>query len=267
MRVKVENVTFGYGECNVLDGVSFEASSSMVTGIIGPNGSGKSTLIRVIGNVLKPSNGRVLLGDIDVSSLNVKRLARIIAAVPQDSYLQFSFTVRQMVLMGRSPYIRPFASERPEDYRIAEEAMDRTGVLHLADRSVMELSSGERQRVYIARALAQQPDILLLDEPTSHLDVNFQVEICSLIAHLAHEEGITVLVVLHDLNLASRYCDELVLFSSGHVASSGRPWDVITADNIKDVYNVDVVVDSNPTYNCPAVFPLGAVQGLKGTNM
>ncbi len=179
MRVKVENVTFGYGECNVLDGVSFEASSSMVTGIIGPNGSGKSTLIRVIGNVLKPSNGRVLLGDIDVSSLNVKRLARIIAAVPQDFYLQFSFTVRQMVLMGRSPYIRPFASERPEDYRIAEEAMDRTGVLHLADRSVMELSSGRATAGLHSEGPGPGARHLLLDEPTSHLDVNFQVEICS----------------------------------------------------------------------------------------
>lgn len=256
MRVDVSDVRFGYGSSGpeVLHGVSLTAESGAFYGVIGPNGSGKSTLLRVIGGAVRPWSGRVLLGGQDISRMSPRQTARLAAAVGTSEAMIFPFTVEETVLMGRSPHIRFLASETAADIAKAREAMDRTGVTHLAKRRITALSSGERQRVLIARALAQEPKVLLLDEPTAHLDVNFQVEIMELVSMLAHKSGITTIAVLHDLNLAGRYCDQITMLSSGQAAAQGGPREVLTEENLLDVYGVRAVVGRRPELDRPAVF-------------
>lgn len=235
-------------------------------GIVGPNGSGKSTLLRVIGGVAKPRSGWVSYGGRDISKLPPKEAARTVAAVASSESTAFAFTVEEIVLMGRSPYIRPFASETAEDWACVRQAMEQTGVAYLRKRRITELSSGERQRVLIARALAQQPKALLLDEPTAHLDVNYQVEVMELALGLAHGSGITTIAVLHDLNLAARYCDRIVMMRTGELVAEGVPRDVLTEENLLDVYGVRAVIGRRPELDRPAVFvmsgsPAGASAG------
>lgn len=256
MRVEVRNVRFGYGASHpeVLHGVSLTAQTGTLHGVIGPNGSGKSTLLRVIGGVARPSSGSVLLGGQDIGSLSPRQAAQLVAVVGASEVVIFPFSVEETVMMGRSPHLRFLASETALDVAKAHEAMERTGVAHLADRRITALSSGERQRVLIARALAQEPQVLLLDEPTAHLDVNFQVEIMQLTQSLAHESGITTIAVLHDLNLAGRYCDRITMLSSGQVAACGVPAEVLTEEYLLDVYGVRAIVGRRPELDRPAVF-------------
>ena len=256
MRVEVSDVRFGYGASGpeVLHGVSLTGESGTFCGVIGPNGSGKSTLLRVIGGVARPWSGCVLLGGRDISLMSPRQAAQLVAAVGTSEAMIFPFTAEETVLMGRSPHLRFFASETALDAAKAHEAMKRTGVAHLAGRRITALSSGERQRVLIARALAQEPKVLLLDEPTAHLDVNFQVEIMELVSALAHESGIATIAVLHDLNLAGRYCDQITMLSSGQVAAQGVPREVLTEENLLDVYGVRAIVGRRPELDRPAVF-------------
>jgi len=256
MRVEVCDVRFGYGASGpeVLHGVSLTADPGTLHGVIGPNGSGKSTLLRVIGGVARPSSGLVFLGGQDIGGLSPRQAAQLVAAVGASEVVIFPFTVDETVLMGRSPHLRFLTSETAMDVAKAHEAMERTGVAHLSKRPITALSSGERQRVLIARALAQEPRVLLLDEPTAHLDVNFQVEIMELVQALAHESGITTIAVLHDLNLAGRYCDRITMLSSGQVAACGAPGEVLTEENLLDVYGVRAIVGRRPELDRPAVF-------------
>lgn len=256
MRVEVRDVRFGYGASGpeVLHGVSLAAECGTLHGVIGPNGSGKSTLLRVIGGAARPSSGCVLLDGQDISSLSPRQAAQRVAAVGASEAVVFSFSVEETVMMGRSPHLRFLTSETSLDVAKAREAMERTGVAHLAERRITALSSGERQRVLIARALAQEPRVLLLDEPTAHLDVNFQVEIMELVQALAHESGITTIAVLHDLNLAGRYCDRITMLSSGQVAACGAPGEVLTEEHLLEVYGVRAIVGRRPELDRPAVF-------------
>jgi iron complex transport system ATP-binding protein len=256
MRVEVRDVRFGYGASGpeVLHGVSLAAESGTLHGVIGPNGSGKSTLLRVIGGVAGPSSGSVSLDGQDIGGLSPRQAAQVVAAVGAAEAVIFPFSVEETVMMGRSPHLRFLASETALDVAKAREAMERTGVAHLAERRITSLSSGERQRVLIARALAQEPRVLLLDEPTAHLDVNFQVEIMELVQALAHESGITTIAVLHDLNLAGRYCDRITMLSSGQVAACGVPSEVLTEEHLLDVYGVRAIVGRRPELDRPAVF-------------
>ncbi|MCR4427199.1 MAG: heme ABC transporter ATP-binding protein [Firmicutes bacterium] len=256
MRVEVRDVHFKYPGLSVLHGVSFEVEPGIFFGVIGPNGSGKSTLLRVIGGVLRPCKGTVKYDGRDIAEFTPKDCARMVAAVAQANPVVFSFTVAEIVAMGRAPYIRRFSSETAEDWARVRSAMDRTGVLHLADRYITELSSGERQRVFIARALAQDPKVLLLDEPTAHLDVSYQVEICELAAALAHDEGLSVIAVLHDLNLAARYCDRLAMMESGRLFALGTPREIMTPANLLSVYGVRATIGTHPESDRPAVFVL-----------
>ena len=249
----VDNLRAGYNGAAILQGISIQVGESEFAGVIGPNGSGKTTLLRSMSRVLAPMSGSVALGDRDIYSIPAREFARRVAVVPQDTLVAFDFTVMEIVLMGRSPRLGRFAVEGARDTEIALEALTRTGTAHLADRQIDALSGGERQRVLVARALAQEPEVLLLDEPTSHLDISFQFEIMDLIKSLNRERGIMVLAILHDLNLASQYCDRLILIGQGIVQADGPPDEVISADNIRRVYGAEVWVRKHPATSRPYV--------------
>jgi len=238
----VEGVTCYYGAMRVLKEASLSAGDGEIFGIIGPNGSGKTTLLRCISQLLKPRAGRVVMDERDLAGLGKRELAREVAAVTQGQPADILFTALDVVMMGRIPHLGRFQRESGKDLEVARKAMERTGTWHFANRPVNELSGGERQRVFIARALAQEPKLLLLDEPTSNLDICAQLDILNLIRGMADDEGLTVLVALHDLNLAARYCDRMALLSRGEVTALGRPEEVLTPANIKRAFGIEVAV-------------------------
>lgn len=244
MLFDILGVTCSYGASPVLKDANVQINKQDLVGIVGPNGSGKSTLLRAISRVLKPIHGQVLLDEKDLYQISAAEVARKIAVVSQEQGLDFPFTVKDVVMMGRIPHIKRFAREGPRDYQAAARAMELTDTGVLADRLVSELSGGEKQRVLLARALAQEPQILLLDEPTSYLDINYQIEIMELMARLRRDYGLTIITVLHDLNLASRFSDYLLVMKNGCVHAVGTPHQVITSPMIKDVYGCEVRVES-----------------------
>ncbi len=199
----IRSISVNYGAIKVLEDVSFIAEKGECIGIIGPNGSGKSTLLKTLSKILKPSSGKVVLCDKELERYSAKELAKNMAVVPQDTNIDFDFTCLEVVLMGRNPHMKRFELEGKKDMDIARESMVLTNTWHLRERPLTEISGGERQRVIIARALAQEPSVLLLDEPVSHLDINHQIEILDLVERLKKERGLVVIVVLHDLNLAA----------------------------------------------------------------
>lgn len=253
ISIKIDDIVVGYEAVEVLSEVTCEVAGGEFVGIVGPNGSGKTTLLRSISRVLKPRSGVVLIGEKDVFETPARELAREMAVVPQDTVPAFDFTAMEIVLMGRSPHLGRFQMESGKDMSIVEDAMRLTGTSHLANRQFAALSGGERQRVVIARALAQEPRVILLDEPTSHLDINYQFEILNLIHRLNREQGITVLAVLHDLNLSAQYCDRLIMIGNGKIQAIGTPEDVLTSENVKQVYGAEVWVRKHPTSGRPYV--------------
>ena len=218
--------------------VSVSIAPGSLTGLLGPNGCGKTTLLRLLSGVLKPELGSVRLGDREIRTLSPRALAQQIAVVPQETHPAFDFTVMEMVLMGRHPHLGAFQLEGPADIAIAREAMTATGITHLAGRAYMTLSGGEKQRVVIASALAQQPKVLLLDEPTASLDLGYQLEIASLLKQLNRERGVTMVLATHDLNLAASVCDTLVLVREGRVLMQGPARDVLTSSTVEQLYGV-----------------------------
>ena len=252
-KIDVNNLTAGYNGVVILRGVSLDMAERDFVGIIGPNGCGKTTLLRAMSRALPPVSGEVLLDGRNVYAIPSREFARRVAVVPQDSLITFDFTVLEIALMGRSPRLGRFAVEGAKDVQIALDALDLTGTADLKDRPIGELSGGERQRVMLARALAQEPDVLLLDEPTSHLDISYQFEVMDLVKSLNRKHGLTVLAVLHDLNLASQYCDRLVMIGGGQVQAAGSPEEVITPDGIRRVYGAEVWVRRHPTTHRPYV--------------
>lgn len=249
----INNVSAGYGDVNVLREVSLELADSEFAAVIGPNGSGKTTLLRAMSRIPMTTSGDILLDGKDIASIPAREFATRVAVVPQDTLVAFDFSVLEIVLMGRSPRLGRFAIEGARDTQIALDALTRTGTEHLKNRQINALSGGERQRVLVARALAQEPEVMLLDEPTSHLDISFQFEIMDLVKSLNRECGMTILAVMHDLNLASQYCDRLVMIGQGRVQADGSPEEVITADNIRRVYGAEVWVRRHPATSRPYV--------------
>jgi len=245
MDLRVSSLSFGYFKKNVLKDVSFTARSGEVMGIVGPNGSGKTTLLKCIRKFLNPRKGKVMLNGENIMSWDRTRIAKFFGVVPQNTSITFPFTVLEIVMMGRIPHLRRMQSEGDEDLSVVKRAMRMTAIEHLYYRYVNNLSGGEMQRVVIARALAQEPKILLLDEPTSNLDINHQFETMKLIRKLAKDEDMIIIIISHDLNLSMRYCDNLILLDDGRVYSSGRPEDVLTQKNIRKVYGVDAQIDFN----------------------
>jgi iron complex transport system ATP-binding protein len=251
--LELEKIGFRYDSDWVIRAVSLTVQQSEFLGIIGPNGSGKTTLLKVMNGILQPQEGRVQLSGLDLKCMDKRALARIVAAVPQDTSVIFPFSVREVVLMGRYPHLGFLAFEGENDSEIADAAMRMTGMIALGDRGIHELSGGERQRVLIARALAQQPEIILLDEPTAFQDIKHQVDFFHLIRDLNRKQGLTVIAVTHDVNLASSYCDRLVLLKRGAIHVVGRPDQVITEQNLLDVYETDALVDRHPISGRPRV--------------
>lgn len=258
MTLEIKDVDANYGSVKVLEGVDFRAAKGELLGIIGPNGSGKTTLLRTIARILKPQTGAILLDGKEVMQMKAKEFSRNFAAVPQDTAINFEFTALDVVLMGRNPHLGRLDLESEKDIEIARRCMELTNCGDLAERQVTELSGGERQLVIIARALTQEPKVLLLDEPTSHLDINYQIEIMELLKHLTAHEGLIIIAVIHDLNLAAQYCDRLVLLSSGKIVSIGTQHEVLTAGNIKTAFGADVIVKRHEVTNQCYVSPVSS---------
>ncbi len=256
--LKAAGVDFSYYEQDglVLRGVSLELEAGELVGLIGPNGSGKTTLLRVLSGLLMPSRGEVYLDGQDVRAFHRRDIARRVAVVPQELVMPFAFSVYEMVMMGRTPHVQPILGAGPRDRQVVAEKMELTATSVLAERPFSELSGGEKQRVIIAMALAQEPDILLLDEPTVHLDINHQVEILELIKRLNRQANLTVLATMHDLNLAALYFDHLVLLDGGQVVASGSPAEVLREESIRQVFQADVQVQEHPTRHAPQVVVL-----------
>ncbi len=259
MQLSVEGIRFGYSSSPVLDDVSFEAKGGDVIGIIGHNGCGKTTLLKCINRALHPGSGIVKLDGKDTLSMSRKDIAKEVGVVAQNTVITFPFTVLDMVLMGRFPSLERFAIESKDDLKIAMDAMDATSISYLASRPIDEISGGERQRVIIARALAQQPRALLLDEPTLHLDINHQFELMELIRSLAKEKGLLVIIVSHDLNLAARYCDKLIALDEGKIAAAGVVGDVLTPENLAKVFNIRAEVQFDERVNSYEITILGTI--------
>ncbi len=249
----LDAVHAGYGPRPVLAGVSMRAEPGRVTGLIGPNGSGKTTLVRVASRGLRPSAGTVMVAGVDPYAVSARHSARIVGVVPQELAPAFEYTVLELVLMGRAPHRSRWSGGGANDWAQARRAMEAANVLHLADRPIGELSGGERQRAVLAQALAQDTPILLLDEPTTHLDVRHLVEILGLVRGLARDDRRTVLVIFHDLNLASAYCDEIVALSEGRVVSAGAPEQVITRELLRDVFGLEAEVGPAGAAGRPSV--------------
>ncbi len=251
--LEVKNISLSYNHHAVVKDLSFTLMPGEFVGLIGPNGSGKTSIIKALSRVLSPGSGEIVLDGKPLKLLSRHTLARCIGVVPQNASLPETFTVSEVVLLGRNPHLGFLGTESPKDLAVASWAMERTGVASLASRKIGELSGGERQRVTIARILAQEPESILLDEPTANLDINHQVEILDLIRSLCRERNIAVLIALHDLNIASQYCDRLILIKEGHVHAQGFPGEVITSANIKEVYGAENFVYPHPENSLPVV--------------
>ena len=254
-KLEMQNVTLGYGRKVVVKDITFQMKPGEILGLVGPNGCGKSTIIKALSRVISPYSGRILLDGKNISTISRRDLSRWLGVVPQIPLLPSTFTAFEVVLMGRNPHLGLFQYEGPKDMAIAWRAMEKTSVQHLARRRIGELSGGEIQCVVIARVLAQETEAILLDEPTANLDISHQVEILDVIKSLCQENALTVVAALHDLNLAAEYCDRLVLINNGRIYAEGTPSEVITADNIKEVYGAGSYVYSHPLSGLPAVLP------------
>jgi iron complex transport system ATP-binding protein len=249
--LRLDNVSLGYDKQTVLRNVNLEAKPAEMLGIIGPNGSGKSTLIRGITRLIQPTSGKIFLNGNEISSISRQKLAQLVAVVPQNPVLPEPFTALEVVLMGRTPHLGLLRYEGEKDLAIVKNVMEATQTIAFAERRVGELSGGERQRLTIARALAQEPKIILMDEPTANLDINYQIETLNLARELCQKQELIVVLTLHDLNLASQYCDRLVVLGKGTVYCQGTPRTVINAETIKDVYGAEVHVYPHPVNKLP----------------
>ena len=256
MKIEISNLSFSFGQHSVLKDVSLSVYDGEFIGLMGPNGSGKTTLLRCIMDYLRPASGAILVDMRPLHTLSPGELARTFAVVPQSSSTDFAFTAYDIVMMGRTPHIKSrFVGETKIDDESVKEAMQLTNTWQFAQRSFSELSGGERQRVIVARSVAQRPKALLLDEPTVYLDISGQIEIMDLVRKLNEEKGMTIVAVLHDVNLAARYCDRIALLNDGRIEAVGPPAEVLTPGAMQAVYGVDVVIRKDPLSGSVYVMP------------
>jgi len=257
--LKIESLTVAYGQKTAVEGVSLEVFPGEIFALIGPNGAGKSTLIRAISGVIPSASGRVLVNGDDLAGFSAIRRARTLAVVPQARQLGGAFTVEQAVMMGRTPYLGWLGREGETDREAVRLALEQTFLEAFADRQIANLSGGEQQRVLLARALAQATPVLLLDEPTSHLDLQHQTNLLSLVKELARAQKLAVLMALHDLNLVSFYADKVALIVHGRIQIMGQPGQVIRAEHISAAYQTPVDIVYHPVTGAPLIFPHGAM--------
>jgi iron complex transport system ATP-binding protein len=251
VSLRIENLAVTIGRKPIVTGISLTAADGQFTGLLGPNGSGKSTILKTIYRVHKPAAGRILLSGTDLLALPARDAARRLAVVAQETTSEFDFSVREMIMIGRTPHKRAFDADTDADHAAVEQAVERTGCGHLIARGFNTLSGGEKQLVLIARALAQGADHFVLDEPTNHLDIRHQVEILEVVAGL----GVTVLAALHDLSLAALFCQSVYLLAGGQITDGGPPASVLTAPAIQRAYGADVLVISHPDTGTPHLIP------------
>ncbi|MBO1304571.1 ABC transporter ATP-binding protein [Enterococcus sp. 669A] len=249
MKLSVEDLCCSYEKQPVLTDLSLLAENQQFVGIIGPNGSGKSTLLKVIYRALKPESGEIKIDDTPLKVMSYKESAQKMAAVGQENELPFDFRVEEIVQMGRYPAKRFFDNETSEDAELVAKALEQLGITHLAQRNFQHLSGGEKQRVLIARALAQNTDLLILDEPTNHLDIHYQLEIFELLNRLP----LTVVSAIHDLNIAAMYCDYLYIMEEGEILTSGTPTEVLTPAILKQVFQVNAEIQLHPILKRPTI--------------
>jgi len=262
MKLKVKDVEFSYGSAPILKSICLELASSEMLGVVGPNGAGKSTLIRCIDRILKPQRGTILLDGQDIKKMHLMQLAKKIGYIPQSTAQVFPATVFDTVLMGRRPHIGWRSNEK--DTEMVLEMLKKLNIEEFAMRDINELSGGQQQKVFIARALTQEPEILLLDEPTSNLDIRCQLEVMDIIKNIVTEKQISAIMAIHDLNLASRYADMTLMMNSGTIFSAGNPASVFTPENIEHVYGVEVKVSNQE--GRPYIVPIKPVKQNGGGN-
>lgn len=256
-RLVANAVSVGYGDRIVVDGLDLSIKTGVITTVIGPNGCGKSTLLRSLGRLLKPRTGEILLDGKAIHSMKTKEVARILGMLPQAPIAPEGLRVADLVARGRNPHQSWIRQWSGDDEVEVARALELTGVADLADRPIDQLSGGQRQRAWISMALAQGTDILLLDEPTTYLDLAHSMEVLDLVDRMHEELGRTVVMVLHDLNLAARYSDELVVMQAGRIVATGSPAEVITEELLRDVFGLDATVIADPVSDRPLIVPIG----------
>ncbi len=242
MGFKIKEISFSYGDNKVIDNVSLHLEPGRFYGIIGPNGCGKSTFLDLLSGHSKPAEGSVFFMGQDLAKYSKKSLSRLIALVPQNFYINFSFTAKEIVLMGRYPHIPRFSAPSPQDMEIVNDIMTKTGISQFKSRFITELSGGERQRVVFARALAQDTRVLILDEATSNFDINYSIRMLNLAAQGVENNGKTVIAVLQEINLAAIFCDYLIFIKNGRIAAYGKTDEILSESTIKSVFNVNAKV-------------------------
>ena len=266
MTLEVKGIQYTYGKYLVLDGIDLPIVEGEIIGILGPNGCGKTTLLKNLNKNLSPQGGCVLLDGVDLEEMAKRDIAKKVAVVPQTNEIHFAFTVRDIVAMGRMPFQSMMGGQSSEDERIVDEAIRRTGLEKYAERHISTMSGGERQRVIIARAIAQTPETLLMDEPTLHLDISMQFDALDLVSRLSKEMGMTVVIVSHDLPMVARYCDRIVMLHDHKVHAIGRPEEVLTEENMRVVFNVDAELMLDEKSGKHTVMLHGSLNKYRGVN-
>ncbi len=253
--LSIRDVSFGYNGHPVLGGISLEVGEGELVGVVGPNGCGKSTLLKLVSGVLQPHGGTISIGGVDVGGLSPRQLATRVAVVPQTAVVPPTFTALEIALMGRTPHLGLLQWESRDDYKKTQHAMEMTDCWDLANQPIGMVSGGERQRILLARALAQETPLLLLDEPTASLDLAYQTGVFDLVMRLLRERGGAVLAAIHDLTLAAQYCHRIALVHQGHILVEGTAQEVLTKEHLRTVYGVEADLLTHPTTGLPVVLP------------
>lgn len=252
----IKNLYFNYEKnIDILKNINLKVAVGEFVGIVGPNGCGKSTLINILCRVLELERGRIVIDNRSLHEISQIELAKRVSVVPQESFFEFDFTALEIVLMGRLPYLSRFQLEGPNDHALAKKAMQKTKCWKFRDKYIRQLSGGEKQRVILARALVQEPKYMLLDEPTSHLDLNYQYEVLDIISVLNKKRKVTIISVFHDINLASKYCTRLLLMKEGRIIADGVPLNVINTENLSKIYDFNMILKQHPREGYKYILP------------